>query len=318
MKKIGVLFGMENTFPGALVERINSMGTEDIQAEFVHVGGVRLDEPCRYAVVVDRISHEMPFYRAWLKSAMMAGTQVINNPFWTAADDKFLNYALAARLGVAVPPTALLPHKQFPLRINDQSVSNLEYPLDWDAIFGYVGFPAYLKPYNGGGGRHVYPVGSREEFFDMYDQTRDLCMMLQSSIHYDAYYRCFAVGRSEVLTMAYDPQRPYGQCYLCDPPACDEALLARMTQDALKLCRALGYDINTVEFAVADGVPYAIDFMNPVPDADLYSVGEAHFGWIVDAVARLGVQRAQSQPADALQSEEHWSSYLLRNNPKVT
>lgn len=306
LKKIGVLFGMENTFPGALVDRINSMQVEDIQAEFARVGGVRIDEPSRYSVVVDRISHEMPFYRAWLKAAMLAGTQVINNPFRTSADDKFLNYTLAARLGVAVPPTVLLPHKQFPPRINDQSVCNLEYPLDWEAIFDYVGFPAYLKPFNGGGGRYVYAVNSCEEFFDIYDQTRDLCMVLQSAIHYESYFRCFVVGRSEVLVMSYDPQRPYGECYLCDAPNCDDQILSRMKKDALTLCHALGYDINTVEFAIADGVPYAIDFMNPVPDADRFSVGEAHFEWIVDAVARLAVERVQCRSEDdALASEKY-------------
>ena len=105
MKKIGVLFGMENTFPGALVERINSMNLDGITAEFVEVGAVRLDKPPAYAVIVDRISHDIPFYRAFLKHAALHGSAIINNPFWWSADDKFFNYALAAKLGVAVPPT---------------------------------------------------------------------------------------------------------------------------------------------------------------------------------------------------------------------
>src|ERR1700712_3295903 len=117
MKKIGVLFGMENTFPGALVERINSMDIDGVSAEFVEVGGVEMAKPCPYAVIVDRISHDMPFYRAYLKNAVLTGTQVINNPFWWSADDKFFNYALASKLGVAVPRTAILPHKKFPPQI---------------------------------------------------------------------------------------------------------------------------------------------------------------------------------------------------------
>ena len=110
MKKIGVLYGMENTFPGALVERINSMGLKDITAEPLHVGGVREASPSGYAVIVDRISHDIPFYRGFLKNAALTGTIVINNPFWWSADDKFFNYALARKLGVAVPRTVLLPH----------------------------------------------------------------------------------------------------------------------------------------------------------------------------------------------------------------
>ncbi|WP_348269981.1 hypothetical protein P8936_04620 [Edaphobacter paludis] len=312
MKKIGVLFGMENTFPGALVDRINSMELEDIRAEFVHVGGVQMASPSGYEVIVDRISHEMPFYRAWLKNAVLTGTQVINNPFWWSADDKFFNYALASKLGVAVPRTILLPHKQFPPQINSRSVRNLEYPLDWDGIFDHIGFPAFLKPHDGGGWRDVFPVHNREEFFAAYDKTRDLCMTLQAAVNFKEYFRCFVVGQSEVRIMTYDPRQPYEHRYVCDPPDCDPQLLQRVEQDALTLCRALGYDLNTVEFAVEDGIPYAIDFMNPVPDADLYSVGPASFDWIVDAMARLAVKKAQTPASIEIvpQSQTHWSVFL--------
>jgi hypothetical protein len=290
------------------------MGIEDIRAEFVQVGGVQMAAPSGYTVIVDRISHAMPFYRAWLKSAMLTGTQVINHPFWWAADDKFFNYALASKLGVAVPRTVLLPHKQFPPQIDDRSVRNLEYPLDWDAIFEHVGFPAYLKPYNGGGGRDVYRIHGRDEFFSVYDQTRDLCMTFQSAVDYEAYFRCFVVGQSEVRVMAYDPRQPYERRYILDAPICDPKLLNRIERDALTLCRALGYDLNTVEFAVENGIPYAVDFMNPVPDADFYSVGEASFDWIVDAMARLAVGKALSPaPVEVSpQSQEHWSIFLAR------
>lgn len=319
MKKIGVLFGMENTFPGALVDRINSMQLDGIRAEFVHIGGVQMAVPSDYAVIVDRISHEMSFYRAWLKNAVLTGTQVINNPFWLSADDKFFNYALASKLGVAVPRTVLLPHKQYPPQINTRSVRNLEYPLDWDGIFEHIGFPAYLKPHNGGGGRDVFRVHNRDEFFSVYDGSRDLCMTLQAAVNYTEYFRCFVVGQSEVRIMAYDPCQPYGSCYLLDQPACHPELSNRMEQDALALCRALGYDLNTVEFAVEDGIPYAIDFMNPVPDADLYSVGEASFHWIVDAMARLAVSKAQSAPPiDGIPlSQAHWSAFLFNLPAKI-
>lgn len=320
MKTIGVLFGMENTFPGALVDRINSMEIEDVRAEFVHVGGVRMATPSGYDVIVDRISHEMPFYRAWLKNAVLTGTRVINNPFWWSADDKFFNYALASRLGVAVPRTILLPHKHFPPQINTRSVRNLEYPLDWDGIFEHIGFPAFLKPHDGGGWRDVFHVHNPDEFFAAYDQTRDLCMTLQAAVNYQEYFRCFVVGQSEVRIMVYDPRQPHERRYIFDPPASDAKLLKRVEQDALTLCRALGYDLNTVEFAVQDGVPYAIDFMNPVPDADLYSVGEASFHWIVDAMARLAVEKAQeatlveNPPKDQL----HWSALLFDGKAKAS
>ena len=311
MATIGVLFGMENSFPGALVERITGMKVPGIDAEFVQIGGVTMDGPCPYRVIVDRISHDIPFSRAWLKVAALDGAYVISNPFWSSADDKFFNYALGVRLGVAVPRTVVLPHKEHPPGTTDKSMRNLMYPLNWDEVFEYVGFPAFLKPFDGGGWRDVFQVKSREEFFASYDQTRALCMTLQKAVNFTEYFRCYVVGQKDVHIMTYDPRAPFHERYVQNPPAYPQALLDRVTKDALTLCQALGYDLNTVEFAVEDGVPYAIDFMNAAPDADPNSVGAANFEWIVDAVARLAVKKAQEpgRPVDY-----RWSS-LLKGRP---
>src|ERR1700729_3535271 len=289
VKKIGVLFGMENTFPSALVDKINSLEIEGIRAEFVHLGGVHMAAPSGYDVIVDRISHDMPFYRAYLKNAVLTGTQVINNPFWWSADDKFFNYALATKLGVAVPPTVLLPHKKHPVGTTGLSMRNLEYPLNWDAVFEYVGFPAFLKPHDGGGWKNVYKVDSPEEFFKAYDDSGDLCMTLQAGVKFQEYFRCYTVDRNKVHVMRYDPGQPHHLRYVPGNPPPDAALGKRLAADAPALCRALGYDLNTVEFAVEDGVPYAIDFMNPAPDAARESVGPENFEWIVEAVAQMAV-----------------------------
>ena len=296
MKKIGILFGGENSFPGALVERINARNLDGIKAEFVLTGAVRIDQPPHYAVIVDRISHGIPFYRAYLKHAALNGTVVISNPFWASADDKFFNYALAARLGVAVPPTVMLPHKQLPAGATDRSMRNLEFPLDWEAVFACAGEHGFLKPIDGGGWRDVHEVHNREEFFRAYDESRDLCMVYQKAVDYTEYYRCYVVGRKKVRIMAYDPRRPHTERYVEGPPRASKMLLKRIRHDALKLCRALGYDFNTVEFAVERGVPYAIDFMNPVPDADVHSIGQVNFDWIVKEVADLAVARARRAP----------------------
>ncbi len=308
MKKIGILFGVENTFPQAFVDRVNGMGVDDVSAEFVMVGTVKQAMPCDYAVIVDRISHDVPFYRAYLKNAVLTGTHVINNPFWWSADDKFLNYSLAAKLGVAVPRTVLLPSKQMPTDTNAASFQNLPFPYDWHTVFEYVGFPAFLKPHDGSGWRDVYHVHSADEFFQAYDQTRDLCMILQAAVQFREYFRCYVVGQKDVRIMPYDPTRPPAERYVQNPPTYPAALTERVEQDALTLCRALGYDLNTVEFAVEDGVPYAIDFMNPAPDADRKSVGQDHFEWIVNAVATLAVERATatSTAGDGLR----WSNLL--------
>ena len=303
---------MEDSFPPALVDRINAMvdvrKLSGLRAESLRVGGVRMSEPCGYKVIVDRISHDIPFYRSFLKNAVLTGTRVINNPFWWSADDKFFNYALAHKLGVAAPRTVLVPHKACPAGTTAKSMRNLEYPLDWDAIFNYVGFPAWLKPHDGGGWRNVYKVNSADEFFAAYDQTERLCMTLQQGIEFQDYYRCYVVDQEKVHIMRYDPKQPHHLRYVPGNPPPPPAMYERIVRDCLTLCRALGYDLNTVEFAVQDGVPYAIDFMNPAPDAGLESVGAENFEWIVNAVAEMAIDRATS--ADAVATQLNWSRFL--------
>ena len=293
MKKIGILFGGENSFPGSLVERINTRNPDGIRAEFLLTGTVASDRPPKYAVIIDRISHVIPFYRALLKHAALNGTAVINNPFRASADDKFFNYALAARLGIAVPATVMLPHKQLPEGATERTMRNLEFPLDWEAVFLRVGEHGFLKPIDGGGWRDVREVHNREEFFRAYDQSRDLCMVYQKAVNYTEYYRCYVVGPKKVRIMPYDPRRPHAERYLDGSPQAGKVLLKRIRHDALKLCRALGYEFNTVEFAVENGVPYAIAFMNPVPDADVHTIGQANFDWVVKEVAELAISKVR-------------------------
>ena len=171
MKKIGVLFGKERSFPMAFIERVNSKGIDGIVAEPVHIDKVIQGDAGEYAVIIDRISQDVPFYRAFLKDAASCGTAVINNPFWWSADEKFFNNCLAVKIGVPVPKTVILPSKELPDDTTDQSFSNLSYPLDWEGIFKYVGFPAYMKPFAGGGWKNVYKLNDLEDFFQKHAET---------------------------------------------------------------------------------------------------------------------------------------------------
>jgi len=293
MKKIGILHGKERTFPEAFVARVNELKEPGIMAEPVSINQVTQGDPTAYAVIIDRISQDVPFYRAYLKNAALNGTAVINNPFWWSADEKFFNNCLATKLGVAVPRTVLLPSKEHPTDCSAASFSNLAYPLDWEGIFAYIGWPAYFKPHSGGGWKNVYKVRNPEEFFKAYDETGQLVMLLQSEVTFDDYFRCYCIGGEDVLIMPYEPRNPHHLRYVVDRPAPAKALLDRVRQDVLTLNQNLGYDFNTVEFAVHDGVPYAIDFCNPAPDADRKSVGEKNFAWVVEAAARLAIRKAK-------------------------
>jgi glutathione synthase/RimK-type ligase-like ATP-grasp enzyme len=293
MKKIGILHGKESTFPQALVDRINAKQIPGVSGEPVRIDKLMQGEPSGYAVILDRISQDVPFYRAYLKNAAATGTVVVNNPFWWSADEKFFNNCLATQVGVAVPKTVLLPSHETPPDTDANSFRNLAYPLDWQAIFEYVGFPAYFKPHSGGGWKNVYKVADAEQFFQTYSETGQLVMMLQEEIKFEEYFRCYVLDRSVVHIMPYEPRHPHHLRYVVERPPTAPALLQRVQDDALKLCRALGYDFNTVEFAVRDGVPYAIDFCNPAPDADVHSVGEENFAWIVENAANMLIRKAQ-------------------------
>ena len=306
MKKIGILFGQERPFPYALAERINALGA-GVSAEPVVVGGVGLETSAGYDLVLDRISQDVPFYRAVLKKWVADGTIVVNNPFWWSADDKFFNNVLARALGVAVPRTVLLPSHDHPPDTTADSFSNLEYPLDWTSIFNEVGFPAYFKPYSGGGWKSVYRIASPEEFYGAYAHSGEQVMTLQEEITFDVYYRCYVIGRTHVRVMPYDPRRPHHERYVQDPIWADPDLVDQVRRNCVTLAQALGYDFDTMEFAVRDGVPYAIDFLNPAPDADPASVGQANFEWVVDTSANWLVERVAQGPEPA---DLHWSRFL--------
>lgn len=306
MKKIGLLFGMEQTFPPALVEEINSRDA-GVSAEFVKVGGITLDDLFEYDVILDRISQDVPFYRAMLKVAALNGVRVVNNPFWWTADDKFFNYAVAQKAGIPVPKTVLLPSKDHPHDTTAESFRNLIFPLNWQEIFDYVGFPSWLKPYDGGGWKHVYKINSIDEFFEQYSQTETIVMTLQEGIEFTEYYRCYCIGRKHVHIMPYEPRNPHHLRYKAGFAPTKE-MLATLTELCIKICNILGYDFNTIEFAVRDGIPYAIDYMNPAPDAERTSVQEENFAWVLDTTATFLIELAKE--GRRIPQQYTWSEFI--------
>ena len=290
--KVGLLCGREYAFPPAFLDRVNQIGRpHGITAEFLKLTGTKMGEPSGYRVIVDRISHEVEYFRAYLKHAVLEGTYVINNPFWWTADDKFFNYAVAQKVGVAVPRTVVLPQKSYApdVDLTSESLHNLGYPIDWDGLLDYVGRPAILKPYSGGGWKHVYKVHDRDELIHAYDGTGPYCMTLQQFIRFDQYVRCFTFGKTDIIPVAYDPHE---RRYLVDHAYLSPELGERVVRDAATLNTALGYEMNTIEFAVQDGVPYAIDFLNPAPDFERDRITPHYFEMVVQKMADLVVDRA--------------------------
>ena len=304
--KVGLLVGREWSFPPAFIDEVNSRD-EGVVAELVKLGGTRMDEPIPYTVIIDRISQEVPYYRVYLKYAVLQGVTVVNNPFMWTADDKFFEAALATSLGVAHPKTVVLPNKEYvPGIVHDESLRNLIYPIDWIGLLDYIGLPCILKDAFGGGWKDVYICHTVDEVIHHYNHFGRGTAILQEFIEWEQYIRCICLGQDEVLPIKYDPRE---RKYHVEHQHLSPELGKRIVEDSLKLVRALGYDMNSLEFAVRNGIPYAIDFMNPAPDMDVYSLTPFYFEWVVKHMADMAIRLAKYPRPQ--QRELRWDNLLM-------
>lgn len=311
MKKIGIIVGREKSLPMNLIPLINKKGEGEIVAELAKFGGTYQNQPIDYNVILDRISHDYKFYRAIMKMVSLQGVRVINNPFWYSADDKFFEVSLAERLKIPIPKTIILPSKNHPEDITSESLRNLIYPLNWEEIFDYIGFPAILKPYEGGGWRDIYKVKNAEEFFYAYDQTNVKVMMLQEFINYDKYVRGWYIG-GDVILARYEPA-PYLQGkYIYDPDYISKELADTLIKYIICLNESLGYEVNAVEFAIKNDIPYAIDFLNPVCDMEKDSVGEYFHNLTMDLLSNYLIKIAKEN-----EKPSNFVSYKVEINLKA-
>src|SRR5437879_2400671 len=313
-KVVGLLVGRENQSPGPCRGMVNQRGADvGVTAELAVFGGTAELEPPRHAVIVDRISHEIPYYRAHLKSAALLGTAVINDPFWWEADEKFFECTLARKLGVAVPKTVVLPNKDYiPDIDHSTSLRNLQYPIDWERLVRYTGLPAVLKPNTGGGWKDVYIVDSVDALLAAYNQTGLKTMILQEFIAWDDYVRCICIGREHIMPIRYNPRAPFEQRYQISNPV-EGRLREQAINDARTLADALGYDMDTVEFAVKDDILYAIDFLNPAPDFDSFSIKEDNFHWVLERMTDLVLSYARGEATPPWRGEHRWWNHLQKH-----
>lgn len=288
-KKIGLIIGREWSWPSAFITEVNKRD-DAVVAEFVKLGGTFLQNPVDYDVIIDRMSHEIPYYRVFLKFAALHGTYVINNPFMWAADDKFFGEALAMKLGLQTPRTVVLPNKRVETQVVPESFRNLEYPMNWRGIIDYVGVPAILKDAYTGGRRISHRVYDVDDLIQKYDESDTLTVIVQEIIETDEHVHCFVIGQEHSRAMRYSMQEGG---YLADDDTLSPELVQKMCKEAVQICRAYGYDINMVEYVLKKGVPYVINPTNPAPEMDINVLKPNHFSWCVSKVADVAIRVAQ-------------------------
>lgn len=288
-KKIGLIIGQEWEWPEAFMQQVND-SDENVTAELVKLGGTFMDDPRKYDVIIDRISHEIPYYQAYLKYAAIQGTYLINNPYTMSADSKFSSIALVNSLGLKSPRTVVLPNKQVEKDVTPSTFRNLEYPMDWQAIIDYVGVPAIFKDNLASGRRGVHRVHNVDELIQRYDESSTRTKILQQIIESDEHIHCFVIGQEKMLSLRYSvKQGRYQQNILNN----EDDLGQSLTASALRITRAYQYDINMVEFVINEGTPYVINGTYPTPDIDLTLMTETQFQWLVSAIAELAIDRAK-------------------------
>lgn len=288
-KLIGFIVGRERDFPEAVMARINEKN-DDVRAELVKLGGTMQDASVPYDVIIDRMSHEVPYYRSYVKFAAMHDCYVINNPFTWAIDTKFFSGALVRKMGYKTPKTVVLPNKDIDTETVPDSFRNLDYPMDWQGIINYIGSPAIFKDIRSGGRRFAFRVSNVDELIQRYDESGTRTMILQEVLDTNHHVHCLVIGREKTLLMSYlFDDRRYENCTL----ELDGSVAREICQAALALTELYGYDINLPEFVVKDGEVYVINATNPSPLITHELMTAVQFDWAVDAVAELAVARAR-------------------------
>ena len=295
-KRIGLLIGREWDWPSAFMDAVDSRQV-GITAELVKIGGTSIEDDNPYAVIIDRMSHEIPYYRTYLKHAVVQGSYVIDNPFTWSFDSRFFGHVIINKLGLPTPRTVILPNKEVERDVVPDSFRNLKYPMDWQGIIDHVGVPAILKDVRVGGRRIVYRVNSVDELIQRYDESETRTMIVQTIIEADTHVHGFVVGQEDILLLRYSLSK--GR-YLHGAVTDDERFYSQLLEAALTLTRTYNYDINMVEFVVRGDEYFVINSTNPAPVIDRDLMTSDQFNWLVQATVELAIDRAQRPLQNAL------------------
>jgi len=294
-KKIGLSLGADICWPIAFTEILKRLDpaipvggdTVRFHVERMTIDPFDIREPKRYDVVVDRLTHWYHTRREWIKKAVILDdVYVFNNPWSVQSMEKLTTYAGMVRLGFPIPETWLVPpHSYEPVEDLEVTLKSYARHFDLGAIGRKLGYPIFMKPYDGGGWRAVSRLEDESALREAYDQSGKLVMTLQAAVHpFDRFVRCIGLG-PQTHVVHYDPKAPLHDRYTMTHDflsAEERYLIDGMT---LVINAFFGWDFNSCELLHKDGVWHPIDFANPCPDSQVTSL-HYHFPWLIKANLR--------------------------------
>ncbi len=296
-RKIGLSLGADICWPICYEQIVGKLGL-DVEVERVTIEPFDLRQPCSYDVVIDRLTHWYHPSREWIKKAvLMDGLYVFNNPWSVQANEKQTTYCAMMHLGMPIPKTWLVPPRSYePTPDLQPTLRSYAKLFDLGALGREVGYPLFMKPYDGGGWKGVSRVDNEQTLKSAYDSSGKLVMHLQNAVDpYDSFVRCIGLGPQTRL-VKYDASAPLHDRYTMakDFVSAEEAQLLRDT--TLTINAFFGWDFNSSESlrGAKDGVWYPIDFANPCPDSQVTSL-HYHFPWVVIANIRWSLFCAMTQ-----------------------
>jgi hypothetical protein len=292
VRRIGLSLGADLCWPMCYEELLRRLDlglhidgdVVRFEVERITIEPFDLRQPCRYDLVVDRLTHWYTTSREWIKkSVVMDGLYVFNNPWAIQSMEKHTSYCAMMRLGMPIPDTWMVPPKSYePLPDLDPTLQRYARVFDLGDVGRAVGYPLYVKPYDGGGWAGVSKVDDEAALHGAYDNSGTYLLHAQRAVlPHDLFVRCIGFGPQTRL-VRYDPSAPLHDRYTMDDGGLPSGERAQIVDTTLTINSFFGWEFNSCEALRQNGVWHPIDFANACPDSQVTSL-HYHFPWLVAA-----------------------------------
>ncbi len=290
---IGLLLGAEEDWPQAFEEMLAMVGsiehggeTHTLSSERLTIEPFRLDDPVRTPLVIDRLAHWYYHPREWLKKASIVnGTYLLNSPFTFQSMEKHSAYCAMVRLGLHVPPTTLVPYKNPVDNVRwVYTAERYNRSFDLDRLAEELGYPLYMKPFDGGAWRGVSRIEGRDDLHRAYDESGEMLMHLQATVDYEHFARALSIG-PETMVMDFRPDQPMHNRYAVSHGFLSDAAGSQTVAISRIVNAFFSWEFNSAEMLVRGDEVYPIDYANACPDVAVTSL-HYYFPWAITALVR--------------------------------